>query len=92
MSSAKNSPAAGAQYAVISIGKTEPPEGAEGSNWYRYVIERGTSTIVGNRSGTLSQVTRHVNDFVEALNSRNGALGVSTWLPRQKKQPSEAAT
>ena len=72
------------EYSVISVDKIESPDGIEGDNWYRYVIKRGESSIVGNRRGTLQQVTSHANDYVEGLNSRTGAKGSSIWAPSRK--------
>lgn len=73
------------RYSVTCVEKTDPPDGADYGTWYRYIIEGGNSTIVGNRRGTLQEVTCHANDFVEDLNSRSGSRGRSMWSPRQKK-------
>ena len=72
-------------YNVISVTKTDPPEGIKGDNWYHYIIKRADSTIEGNRSGTLEQVTAHANEFVEELNARTGRKGTSVWAPNKKK-------
>jgi hypothetical protein len=87
MSSVKEQDLIAKRYCVACVEKTDPPEGAEGGTWYRYVIERGNcnSTIVGNRRGTLQQVTNHANAFADDLNSRSGVQGRSIWAPRQKK-------
>ena len=53
------------------------PEGAMGQNWYRYVLENGRSSIVGQRSGSLKDVTAYANQYAVQLNSRNGG-GSST--------------
>lgn len=76
------------EYNVISVEKTEPPEGVEGTNWYRYVIGRGTSTMVGRRRGTLKQVTDHAKTLAKDLNERSGRTGKSLWAPRQNKPAS----
>ncbi|MBI1424172.1 MAG: hypothetical protein GC149_11940 [Gammaproteobacteria bacterium] len=73
------------EYSVVSVEKIETPDGMEGSNWYRYVIGRGTSTMVGNRRGTLKQVTEHARSLANDLNARNGRNGKSLWAPRQNK-------
>lgn len=66
-------------YEVISIDKTEAPEGMEGKNWHRYVIERGTSVVTGIKPGTQKQVTEHVQNMVAELNARIGLKGKTTY-------------
>ena len=73
------------EYNVLSVEKIDPPAGMDGANWYRYVIGRGTSTMVGNRRGTLKQVTEHANTLASDLNARSGRNGKSLWAPRQNK-------
>ncbi|MCP4406541.1 MAG: hypothetical protein GY807_02035 [Gammaproteobacteria bacterium] len=86
MSSISDQPSIVKEYKVVCVEKTNPPEGVENGTWYRYVIECGNSTIVGNRRGTLQQVTSHADDFVEGLNTRPRIPGRSMWAPRQKKK------
>jgi len=73
------------EYDVISVEKIDPPTGMDGANWYRYVIGRGNSTMVGNRRGTLKQVTEHAKTLASDLNARSGRNGKSLWAPRQNK-------
>ncbi len=75
------------KYRVLSVEKTEPPEGMSGDNWHRYVIEHGSSTIEGIRSGTLKDVTQHAETFAEDLNLRMNSRG-STYAPRKRAAPS----
>lgn len=78
------------QFIIVSIEKSKAPQGAEGDNWFRYVIERGNSQIVGNMSGTLQKVKTKVTEFVENLNERTSSpRGRSLWSPTrtQQKQP-----
>ena len=60
------------QYAVVSVEKTETPEGMKGNNWHKYVIERGRgqSVVTGKKPGTLKQVTQHAKQVAEYLNNR----------------------
>ena len=74
------------RFTVVSVERTQAPAGTEGGNWYRYVIERNGSTIVGNRSGTRQQVSNHAEAFAEDLNSRLAGGGPSSWTPQQKKR------
>ncbi len=65
-------------YEIVSVRRAEPPPGAEGSNWYRYVIAfEGTNTIHGYRQGQLRAVTTAVEEIVAQLNERHH-LGHST--------------
>lgn len=58
-------------YRIASVEKTARPAGAEGGNWYRYVIENGHATLMGWRRGSLRETTQHAIRCVEALNARN---------------------
>ena len=58
------------RYRVISVEKTDAPEGMFGTDWHRYVIGRGSSLIEGLRTGTLRSVTEHAESCVEVLNDR----------------------
>ncbi len=58
-------------YEIVSVRRAEPPPGADGPNWYRYVIAfEGTNTIHGCRQGGLKAVTRAVDEIVAQLNER----------------------
>ena len=62
----------GQSYEIVSIQRAEPPPGAEGSNWHRYVIAfEGTDTIHGCRQGSLKAVTSAVNEIIDQLNERH---------------------
>ena len=62
----------GQSYEIVSIKKTEPPPGAEGANWYRYVIAfDGADTIHGCRQGSLKAVTSAVDEIIVQLNERH---------------------
>ena len=62
----------GESYEIVSIQRAEPPAGAEGSNWYRYVIAfEGTDTIHGCRQGSLKAVTSAVDEIIIQLNERH---------------------
>jgi len=72
------SSALGQPYEIVSVQRAEPPPGAEGPYWYRYVIAfEGTNNIHGCRQGGLKAVTRAVEEIVAQLNERQ-RLGRST--------------
>lgn len=71
-------------YQVVTVEKTEPPAGIEEGSWYRYVIGYADETIVGNRRGTLKEVTEYANECAENLSFR-AARGTSPWTSRNKR-------
>ncbi len=83
----------GQPYQIVSVRRAEPPPGAEGSDWHRYVIAfEGTDTISGCREGQLKAVTREVEEIVAQLNERqlkqSGKSGrVHLVWPPKKKPP-----
>ncbi len=59
-------------YEIVSVRRAEPPLGADGPYWYRYVIAfEGTNNIHGCRQGGLKAVTRAVEEIVAELNERH---------------------
>ncbi len=59
-------------YDIVSIQRSGPPPGAEGTNWYRYVIAfEGTETIRGYRQGSIKGVILAVEEIVAQLNERH---------------------
>ena len=76
-------------YEIVSVQRTEPPPGAEGANWHRYVIAfGGSNNIEGCRQGNLSAVTGAVEEIVAQLNGRHkGKYGRVHLVPSSKKTP-----
>jgi hypothetical protein len=76
-------------YEIVSVKPAEPPPGAEGSSWYRYVIAfGGSNNIQGCRQGNLSAVTGAVEEIVAQLNGRHrGKHGRVHLVPTPKKIP-----
>ena len=75
-------------YKLSSVEEAPAPAGCgedDKARWYRYVIERGNATIVGQRRGTRQQVTSYANAYVDELNARSNGQSASLWAPRQKK-------
>jgi len=72
------------RYRVVSVEKTDPPEGMPGSNWHRYVIGQGRSKIEGLKPGSLKTVTQHAETVAEDLNAR-AAGSNSAYAPRKRK-------
>jgi hypothetical protein len=76
-------------YKVARVEKTDSPQGSDGQNWYRYVLDNGRSTVVGQRQGSLKDVQAYATHCAEQLNAR-GLHGRSTWVPRGRKPASTA--
>jgi hypothetical protein len=79
----------GQSYEIVSVRRAEPPPGAEGSNWHRYVIAfDGSESIHGYRQGSLRFVTGAVEEIVAQLNQRHkGKFGRVQLVPTPKKKP-----
>jgi|GEM_PF-680379 hypothetical protein len=71
-------------FKVARVEKTAAPDGSDGQGWYRYVLDNGKSTITGQRSGTLKDVTAHAAYCAEQINAR-GFGKQSLWSPRGRK-------
>jgi len=71
-------------YRVEAVEKTERPAGIETGTWYRYVITLEDKTIIGNRSGTRTQVTEYAKECAANLSARY-ARGTSTWSSSKKR-------
>jgi hypothetical protein len=79
---------------MVSIRPADPPSGAEGPNWYRYVIAfGGRNSIRGCRQGNLNVVTDEVEEIVAQLNQRHkGKYGRVHLVPTPKKTPPNKTT
>lgn len=77
-------------FKVARVEKTDAPDGGQGQDWYRYVLESGRSTITGHRSGSRKDVLAYATQCAEQLNTR-GLTGQSIWSPRGRK-PAAATT
>ena len=88
----EETPEARQSYEMVSIRRAEPPPGAEGSDWYRYVIAfGGSNNIQGCRQGNLNVVTGAVEEIVAQLNERHrGKHGRVHLVPTPKKTPASS--
>ncbi len=71
-------------FEVTSVEKTHAPDGGTDTDWYRYVLTSGRSTITGHRRGSAKHVHDYATECANQLNSR-AALGQSIWNPRGRK-------
>ena len=81
--------AKGEPFTLTSILKEEPPAGAEGVGWHRYVITQGSNTIIGHRQGSTRGVTLAVEEIVLHLNERrvHKQARVHLVMPPSKRRP-----
>ena len=78
----------GKPYGIVSINRSDAPDGTEGKNWYSYVISQGPNVIQGYRQGSLKAVTEAVDEVVGQLNERRmGKRGRVNLVPTPKKKP-----
>ena len=73
-------------YQVASVEKTNGPAGAEGDDWYRYVLASGPSKITGFHRGSLEEVTEYATDCAAAFNMRSVKGKVSRTMAIPKKR------
>jgi len=71
-------------FQVDSVEKTGTPGGAQGHDWYRYVLKNHRSTISGLRRGSHQHVCAYAADYAERLNTRI-LFGSSNWQSRRTK-------
>jgi len=74
------------KFNITKIEKTDPPEGVQEGDWYRYVIGKGSSEIQGKRSGTLQSVTEYAEEYASNLNQRT-AQGYSAYAATKRTKP-----
>jgi hypothetical protein len=70
-------------FRVALVEKSAVPQGAEGEDWYRYVLESNYAAITGWRRGSLQEITQHAIHCTEELNARS-THGLSHWALRRK--------
>lgn len=75
---------------VMSIEKTDTPEGMPGDNWYKYIIGKGSSEIQGLKMGSLKEVTAHANNVANDLSDRSKGKKTSNTINKKKPTPPAA--
>ncbi len=71
---------------VIEVEKVNGPGGADGDDWYRYVLARGSSRITGFHRGTLAEVAEYAAESVAAYNERSQrGKSLLAWAWQRKK-------
>ena len=55
-------------YKIITIQKTNPPEGTTAKRWYQYIIANDINTITSKRSGSEQEIRKIAVAAVKRLN------------------------
>ncbi len=58
------------RYTVISVEKSDGPGGADGGNWYRYIIDSPGAPITGYRRGDKKDVLNYLQECTNKLQER----------------------
>lgn len=58
------------KYTVIEVTKSEGPGGAEGDDWYRYIIHNPGSPITGYRRGKKKEIMAYLQQCTAQLDER----------------------
>lgn len=59
------------RYELASVERAVTPAGAQGTDWFSYVLSCGSSRITGLHHGTLEEVTAYATSCAEAFNFRS---------------------
>jgi len=81
----KTSPTQDGPFRAGPILKADPPAGADGTDWHRYEITQGESSIVGYRQGSQQNVREAVEEIVCQLNQRARNTGRGVLVSPNKK-------
>lgn len=73
-------------FKIVSVTKSDGPEGSETKDWYRYVISQGQDPIIGLRRGSRQSVMEAVEGVVFCLNERLIGKPGRVHIKYQKKQ------
>ena len=70
------------RFSVDVVEKSDPPDGDNGRQWYRYVLVSECTQVTGFCTGTREEVQAHALQVAEELNTRNGSAP-GGWTSRQ---------
>jgi hypothetical protein len=72
-------------FELVSVHKSEPPDGNNGKDWVRYEISQGANLITGYRQGSLTSIKRAAEQIVVGLNERRSPKRGRVQLTQLKK-------
>jgi len=73
-------------FEMASLKKADAPDGTDGKNWYKYVINQGPNQIVGYRQGSHQDVKEAVEGIVVNLNQRRSGKPGRVHLTRPSRR------
>ena len=72
-------------FELLSVHKSDPPEGSQGKDWVCYEIGQGTNVITGYRQGTITAIKRIAEEIIVGLNERRSPKRGRVQLTQLKK-------
>jgi len=79
-------------FELVSVRKSEPPEGGQGKDWVRYRIAQGKNVITGYRQGSITSIKQVAEEIVVGLNERRSPKRGRVQLTQLKKTPRRSAS
>jgi hypothetical protein len=72
-------------FQLVSVERSDPPEGTQGTDWVQYKIEQGSNTISGYRRGTVAAARKAAKEIVASLNERRSPKRGRVQLTQSRK-------
>lgn len=76
---------------VISVEKSDGPGGADGNDWYRYIIDSPGSPITGYRRGAKRDVLAYLNECTSKIKERMGTRKSPRSAGRKPSRPQSSS-
>jgi len=72
-------------FELISVEKSDPPDGGQGTDWVHYRIVQGPNTIQGYRRGSVASARKAAKEIVANLNERRSPKRGRVQLTQSRK-------
>ena len=72
-------------FQLISVEKSDPPEGNNGTDWVHYRISQGPNEISGYRRGSVAAARKAAKEIVANLNERRSPKRGRVQLTQTRK-------
>lgn len=73
------------RFSVREVESAQTPDGAEGEDWFRYVIDAPGSTITGLRRGSRDEVRAFARTYAEQLRVRTDPRTPAGYASTRRK-------
>jgi hypothetical protein len=77
-------------FQLVSVEKSDPPEGNQGTDWVHYRISQGPNEISGYRRGSLAAARKAAKEIVANLNERRSPKRGRVQLTQTRRKPAAA--